>query len=182
MADEVGGEKLIRNLAGTFDVMISNISNQALNLDKFIQPEIVKMVCLMSKNVSPDMLRHFLEFFSNRAMLQYKDQTSEKTKGEGEALILIGYRILISNIVQRTYRTCILDKVNMNSKVAIFEHVRNIYRSSRIGDPDILVIKNSIEQLVLDSKLTSRESTQASLKIALILYILFLSFNYLSTQ
>ena len=66
----------------------------------------------------------------------------------------------------------------MKSRLAILDKVRNTFRSSRVNDPDILRIKDSVEHLVEIAKVTSRDSTKASLKIAFILYIILLTFDY----
>ena len=70
-----------------------------------------------------------------------------------------------------------MDKVNLKSKVAILMKASNLYRSSRISDPEILKIKSSVDAFVLDSKISKRESTLASLKIAFIVYIILLTFD-----
>ena len=113
------------------------------------------------------------------SVVQTAKGNTEETTMDGKDEVLIGYRAIISNIIQKSYRDCITNKVDVSSPLHVFEHVKNIYRSSRIVDPDILLVKRSVERFVNDSKVTSRDATKASLKISFIVYILLLSFDYM---
>lgn len=180
MTAGVGDEKSVRELTATFDVMTSNITNQVLNTNKFINEEYIKLVCKLSASIRPDMMRSMLTKFSEVAMSQYQRREQYRIDGKGSRALLIGYYELISNIIQKTYRSCQLDPaVDMRSKLSILDKTRNLYRSSRIADPGILVVKNSVEYFINQHTSSIRSSTNASMKIAFILYIIILSFEYL---
>ena len=70
-----------------------------------------------------------------------------------------------------------MKKVKMTSKLAILQEVINLYKASRVSDPEILKVKESVEAFVLDTKMSSRDSTRASLKIAFIIYLMLLTFD-----
>ena len=176
---EVNGERFIRDIAAIYDVMINGVCNQAANVNKFINNEYIKVVVSVSTNVTESMLRQLLVAFSNMSIVQQAKGNTEETTMDGKDEVLVGYRAIISNIIQKSYRDCIANKVNISSPLHVFEHVKNIYRSSRIIDPDILLVKRSVERFVNDSKVTSRDATKASLKISFIIYILLLSFDYM---
>lgn len=176
---EVNGERFIRDVSSIYDAMITGICNQVVNVNKFVNNEYIKVVAAISTNISESLLRQFLIHFSNLATTQLAKNKTEEIVVEGKSDILLGYRVLITNLVQKSYRDCIVNKVNIASPLHVFEHVKNIYRSSRISDPDVLLIKRSVDYIVTHSKVTSRESTQASLKISFIIYILMLSFDYM---
>ena len=53
----------------------------------------------------------------------------------------------------------------------------NLYRSSRVSDPIVVKIKDSVSNFIDSTKLSSREATNASLKIGFIMYIILLSFD-----
>lgn len=180
MVDDIDGEKLVKNLTSTFDTMLENINNQVLNTNRFIRHDFINLVCQLSTNIRPDMVRDLLTKFSDLAVTQYQRHEQQATIGLGSHQLYIGYNILITQIIQKTYRLCILEKVDLKSKLAILDKARNIYRSSRIADVDILIIKNSIEYFVNKYSGSQRESTNASLKIAMILYVMLLSFDYLN--
>lgn len=174
--DDLEGEKIVKELAGSLDNMIAVISNKALNANQFIRNDIIKIVSKLVANIRPDMMRSLLMLFSNTAVIQYQKHKQDEIDKTGR--YLVGYHILITEIVQRSYRMCIIDKVNMKSRLAILEKVRNTFRSSRIADQYILRIKDSVEYFVDNSKISNRDSTKASLKIAFILYIILLTFDY----
>lgn len=176
---DANGERFIRDIAGIYDTMITGICNQVVNINKFVNSEYIKVVTAISTNISESLLRQFLIHFSNLATMQLAKNKTDEIVVEGKNDILLGYKILITNLVQKSYRDCIVNKVNIASPLHVFEHTKNIYRSSRISDPDVLLIKRSVDYIVTNSKITSRESTQASLKIAFIIYILMLSFDYM---
>lgn len=176
---DINGERLIRDVAAIYDAMINGVCNQAVNINKFINNEYIKVVVAISTNISESMLRQLLVAFSNMAVVQISKGKTEETTIEGKEEVLIGYRAIVSNIIQKSYRDCIANKVDITSPLHIFEHVKNIYRSSRILDPDILLVKRSVDRFVNDSKVTTRDSTKASMKISFIIYILLLSFDYM---
>lgn len=174
--DDLEGEKIVKELTGSLDNMIAVICNKALNANQFIRNDVVRIVSKLVPNIRPDMMRTLLMFFSNQSVVQYQKHKQDEIDKTGR--YLIGYHIMITEIIQRSYRLCILEKVNMKSRLAILDKVRNTFRSSRVNDPDILRIKDSVEHLVEIAKVTSRDSTKASLKIAFILYIILLTFDY----
>ena len=174
--DDLEGEKIVKELTGSLDNMIAVICNKALNANQFIRNDVVRIVSKLVPNIRPDMMRTLLMFFSNQSVVQYQKHKQDEIDKTGR--YLIGYHILITEIIQRSYRLCILEKVNMKSRLAILDKVRNTFRSSRVNDPDILRIKDSVEHLVEIAKVTNRDSTKASLKIAFILYIILLTFDY----
>lgn len=179
MVDEIDGEKLVKSLDCSYDVMIENINAQVLNTARFIRHDFISIVCKLSTNIRPDMVRDLLTKFSDLAVVQYQQHEQKLVIGTGSSRIYVGYSVLISEIIQKTYRMAIMEKINLKSKLDILARARDLYRSSRIGDENILVIKNSVDAFVNKYSGSNRESTNASLKIAFLLYCLLLSFDYL---
>jgi hypothetical protein len=179
LVDEIDGDKIIKNMIDSFDTMIAHISGVVLNVNKFLDHELINIVVKLNDNLRADMFRDILTRFSNLAMGQYrKHKDDEIKKISKDKQLLIGYRILVSNIIQKTYRRCILRKVNMKSKLAILETTKNIYSNSRITDQDILDIKNSVDYFIEKNSNTKRDQTKTALKIGFILYIMLLSMKY----
>jgi len=176
---EIDGEKVVKNLVASYDQMIEGISNDVLSTNKFIDHTSIDIAVKITGNIRADMFRSLLIKFSDMAIDQHRKKNQDLIEGVDEHKLLIGYRILISNIIQKTYRECIFDKtVNMKSKLEILSKSRNIYRSSRITNKDILIIKNSVSDFVDKYSNSNRESTNASLRIAFISYIIILSFKH----
>lgn len=179
LVEDIDGEKSIKSIVGSFDTMKSSIINKSMNTQNFLNHNYIKIVISLNKNLRPELLRSFLIWFSNRSIQQYKNHLLDHVEGKDDGMLYIGNNILISNIIQKTYRLCILDKIDLASKLTVLEKTRNLYRTSRINDRDILIIKNSVENIINEFGIVKRESTITSLKIGFITYIMLLSFDYI---
>lgn len=169
-----------RSIEQSYDQMVVEVSNAVLNLGTFIDNSMVKLICKLNTQLRPDLLVQALTKFSDRAVIQHRNRQSEQIKvSKNKQQLYIGYKILISKHIQSSYRSCILNKVNMRSKLAVLEHVRNIYRSSRIVNEDILSVKDSVDIFIKEEMNISREATIISLKLGIILYLILLSFKYI---
>ena len=169
------GEKIIKELKTSFDSMIANICNRVLNTQQFIRADFITIATKLVPNVSPEMMRTFLMQFSSMATYQYNKRQTDEVSKDGK--YFVGYHALITNLIQRTYRKCIMDKVNLKSRLAILKKAIDLYRSSRINDPIILKVKASIERIVKNARISQRESTNTSLRIAFVVYIIMMSFD-----
>ncbi len=170
------GEKTIKELANSFDAMIANVCNKVINTQRFLDSNYIKIVSKMVPNVREDVMRTLLMQYSAAATLQYQRRKQDELSPDKKRFL--GYRILITNIVQRTYRACIMDKkVNLKSRYDILMKTSDVYRSSRVSDPIILKIKDSVEWFVRGTRLSNRDATIASLKIAFIMYIILHTFT-----
>jgi len=168
------GNKTIKELQNSYDSMIESICNRALNVQRFINSDYIKIICAVCPNVKPEMVRTVLMMFSSLATFQYNKGKSDIMDKTGQ--FFQGYHILISNLIQRTYRACIIDKVPLK-RAHIIKKSMNLYRSSRINDPIIVKIKESVGKFIESTKVSSRDATISSLKIAFILYIIMMSFD-----
>lgn len=177
MADK-DGEKVLKELKAALDSAIARICSDALNINTFINFEDVKLVCKLVPSIRPDMLKSLLSIFSNMANLQYKKkQTEEVILDKDKQKLYVGYRILIVELIQKTYRHCVMTGTNMNSHLAILSKTRDVYRASRIANPDIISIKNSVDYFVSKNTSYTREATCVSLRTAFILYLIIMSFK-----
>lgn len=178
MVSDIDGEKVIKSLEGSYDSVIEGVCNQCINAGKFVKHDYVALIAKLSINIREDMLRDLLIKFSDYAAEQYHTHNQNKVSSDKTGNLLLGYKILITDIIQKTYRAAITDReVNVKSKLAILDKTRTIYRSSRIADPDILKIKDSVEAFVMAHSGYTREATIASLRISFLQYIILLSFD-----
>ena len=174
------GEKEIKAITSSLDSTIASLTANVTNLYEFIDPEMIDIVIKITHNVKKEQMTALLTKFSDLAITQKKKGHADLIEGSGNSRILVGYRTLLSELIQKTYRACILDKdVDIKSKVSILNKTQRMYRSSMISDQDILVIKSSVEKMVVKSGGTSRASTIASLKIGFIIYIILLTFKFM---
>lgn len=174
MLETIGEKTEIKGLENSYDSMIASVCNRVLNVNQFIRNDFIQLACKKTANVKADMFREVLLQFSTRATYQYSKHKQDDVDVQGRYR---GYHVLIRNLIQRTYRACIMKKIKMTSKLAILDEVTNLYKASRVSDPEILKVKDSVDLFIVESKVSKRESTIASLKIALIMYIILLTFD-----
>jgi hypothetical protein len=160
--------------------MISGVTSSVTSVNDFVDINLINTATGLTKNITNDVLTRLITSFSSNAIEQLKNGHENLTKGTGKSTIYIGYKILVTEILRVTYRECILDdKVDVSSKVAIIKKARNIYRNSRVSSEGVIMVKNSIEQMVNALSNSKRTSTNTSLKIGFILYIILLGFKHM---
>lgn len=172
---DVNGQMIIKELTNSYAGMISSLCNRALNAQQFLKADYISLMHRMIRNCTPDKFRNLLMQFSTMATVQYQKKQMDAMSKDGK--LFVGYHILISNLIQTTYRRCIMEKVNLNSRYKILEKAMEIYRSSRINDPLIMQVRDSIQTFVEGCKISQREATNSSLRIGFATYIIFLSFD-----
>lgn len=176
---EVDGVKMLTDNVSLFDSMISNMTREVLDEHQFYDKDasilVTNMFTAIEKN---DMLRSVIRAFSELASEQYRSGDFDLVKKVGREEIIVGVRALMTNIIQKTYRKLIFDDVKLRPENIVYA-TKNIYSSSRISDPELLQIKNSIVYFLDSIKTSQRDATRASLRIALIVYIMIKTFRYL---
>lgn len=176
---EHNGEKVIKDTSGALASMISNITQDMLSVNSFIDNTAIKLLSGMNKELKAYMLKDLIIKFIDMSIYQSKKgQLDDEKMIKGE-LITIGHRKLLTDIIQVTYRNCINSGINMKNKYEILKTAGNIYRSSQIKDEAVLKVKRSVEYLVNNFPGTKRLNTQLALRINFILYIVLLTLNYL---
>lgn len=176
---EIDGEKLMVDTVSTYDSMLTNISGQVLNINQWIDASYIKFVTKWVPNISENLLKQLLVAYSAKASQQARTRQLDLTKEDGDTTLYIGSRVLIKTIIQKTYRSCILSKINMKNKVEILAKTRNVYSASRISDPAINDVKESVAMMIDECLDIQRDATKSSLRIAFICYIMLKSFEYL---
>jgi len=180
MVDTIDGEKVITSQSNVFDTMTEGMIVQCQTTARFLDNELITVLCGKFQYINEEMLRSILTMFTDLASLQASSGDLFRTKKlrTGEE-IYQGVGVIVKEIIQKTYRACVLDKINMNSKSSILIKTMNLYTSSRITDESILRIKSSLLHFVVGCNKSSRDATNSSLVIAIILYLMIRSFDYL---
>jgi len=175
------GEKEVAAIKATLDTTCNHIANNALNLKSFVRQDYLQMACAMSGTFlksKPYILKEMLTKFSEIATMQFKEQTQYQRQNiKGKPGYILGYHTLITEIIQKTYRKCILSGIELKDRLQILKRTHDMYSASMISDPDILLIKDSVEHFIISNNIQRREGTVSSLKKAFILYIILLSFE-----
>lgn len=172
------GEKVLKALKATLDNTIINVQQAALNINTWLNHNDVKLSAGIA-NVRPDILRDILTIFSNVATQQTRVNLDNEVKYDKQKnKLYVGYKILLSELIQKTYRRCAMMGCDMKSNVQILEKARDAYRASRILDPDILCIKNSLDHFIHTNTKYHRESLAVACRTAMIMYIMIQSFKH----
>ena len=179
LSTEIDGEKIMTDQVSTYDTMITNISNQVLNVNQWLNQSYIKICVGLFGNISESLMKQFLVSFSQYASMQIKNGKLDHVLEDRNGKLYLGSRILIKTILQKTYRVCVQSKVNMRSKTDILSKTKNIYAASRVNDPTIIEIKESVFKILDENVKITREATRASLRIAFICYIMLKSFEFL---
>jgi len=176
---DLDGEKIITNQVSVLDNMISNLTNEMMNTNAFVDDKAIRVISGLFSSFKPDTLRFVLMRFSQLASSQSNSKDLEEIIRTKDGEIYVGTRVLVRNIIQKSYRFCIKNKVNLKSRVEILNKLRNLYSSSRISDKELMQVKLSVAYFIDKQSTTKREATLSSLRIAFILYIILKTFRYL---
>ena len=180
IVEDINGDKMLRVLESSMETMTTNVAHSSTNLTEFLDYEYIRIAVGLSNDLTEDMFIRFLTKFSSIAEIQAKKGDQALIKGTRKSPVYIGFEVLLTTILQKTYRLCMLDDdVDLGSKVSILTKTRNIYRSSRISDDDIIAIKDSVSRFVTKYSDSKRPMTNASIRITFILYIILLSFKHI---
>lgn len=174
------GDKMLINNEQGIDMAIASVYQDCMSVSRLLDDHAIKLVTGLFSAIRPDQLRQLLIGFSEQAVKLAKANHSELTKTTADGVVhLKGAHILIQYIIQQTYRYCRNTGVNMNIPTEIIKGAKNVYSSSRITDPGIVAVRESVNDLVLELQSSTRETTISALKISFILYILLLSLKYI---
>ena len=175
----IEGEMILIDNVATYDIMVTNVYNDALSVTRFLDDSLVRMIAGMFTNIRAATLRSFIIAFSEYAVVQAKAGKSQLVKKvDGEELFL-GPEILIENIVQKSFRYCSENRVDFHKPLQVLRALKDVYSSSRTTDNNILQIRASVAQIVLDLQESRRDTTLSALRIAFLLYITVLAYRYI---
>ena len=171
------GERELKAIQATLDNTIINICGIVTNINSFMSYIDMKSVCALTKTITVPMLEDAIIAFSDMATLQYRHHEEDKIVTIKGQKYLVGYRILVTEIIQKCYRYCVIKGVDMRSNMQILEMVRNAFKSSRVDDENIMLIKYSMDKFVHEHTKYKRDATKISIRTALILYLILLTFK-----
>lgn len=173
------GEKVVLDNVSYFDMMCSNVYTDSLSVAKFLDDTAIKLIVNMFVNLNSTNFRNLLVNFSDRAVRDHKAGTGNKTISKGGRTYIVGTELLITTIIQKTYRFCMQNQIDYRKPVAVLKAAKDVYSSSRSTDEDILQIRDSMVDMVNELQSSRRESLLSALRIGFVLYILLLSFKYI---
>jgi hypothetical protein len=176
---EIEGKKILKDVKG-LENLVLNVTNQITNSTTFINHDDIKKTTLFVKKVREENVLRILNYFSDLAVQQVNmDKYNYEKTIQGEDFI-IHLKTLTSTMLKQIYNICIVDKVDISKPLRILEKAFNTYSSSQIKDPEILKVKRSFDNFVINTKITVRLQSIVALRLALIIYLLFRSFNFIT--
>lgn len=170
------GESELRAIKANLDNKIVKICGQCLNINSLINFSHMRLTASLCNGIRPDMVNEMLQNFSAVASIQAKNGLDEAIAKVDGKEIYLGYRKLINEVIQKSYRYAVLNSVDMESNLKVLESARNVFRASRVQDEDILKIKDSIDHFIINNMQYKREATQVAMRTAFIVYFMLLTF------
>jgi hypothetical protein len=182
LSTSVGGETILKHIDASFDQMIAGVTGAATQVDRMIRADDINLVCRLVSLKQEDMFRRMLNKFVDEASAQAAKQQYDLIPmlNRGKSQIYVGYRILLTKIIQTTYEVLVREsKLDIKNRADILIRTVNMYRSSRVSSPEITAVKDSINAMITRYDLTRREATRSSLKIAFVTYAILLGLRYM---
>lgn len=172
------GETGLIDSADQLDSAMLNIYNDCMNVNKFLDVRMMRIVNSQFKNIHPDVFKTFLIAFSEYAVRMTKANKNNEVKKSNGFEIITGPELLVTTIIQQCYRYCTINRIPTNRPLVVIKAIKDVFSSSRISDDKILQIRKSLEVLVLELQNNRRDIILSGLRISFILYLLLLSFKY----
>lgn len=170
------GQIELKNIEETLRTTIVNTSTAVLTVDKLLDRELIHLDCKFVKGIREDVLRKILLGLSNMATEQYhKHKNDEIIENHKGFTYLKGTTAFITWIIQKTYRRCVNDKVDIKNRLAVLNHAKNVYTNSRVNDPELLSIKHTAMLYIEQLSTLKKDQHKTSARLALIIYILLFS-------
>lgn len=178
--DAEGELKVMANESG-IDMAISGVYQDCMTVTRILDYKALTLVSALFSAIRTDQLKQLLIAFSEECVKLAKVGGEDKTiyNKEKDMHLVIGGHALIMSIIQQTYRYCRNTGVNMSVPSNIIKCTKDVYTSSRISDPGINLVRESVLYYVNTLQKSTRESTVSALKAAFIIYIVILSLKYI---
>ena len=170
---DLEGEKVLIEKNTTLDSAITALCVQLLSVNTFLDQKLIDNVLRQFPDVSNPLMRHALESLCNKAAIQMRERKIDDViKHKDGSIEYVGMRAIVKAIVQTSFNYCLKNRIDVRSKYKVFTTILSRYRASHIKDVYVVAIKDAMLKFIIELNRVSRPSTQASLRLALIIYIL----------
>lgn len=177
-SDPEGNKNLIGDTR-TLDGVVSNVYNDAMSVNRLLDEKAQRLCVGLFTSINANIFKNLLVKFSDYISTMTKQNKIDDYKKYNGNMVVVGSYALIETIIQKSLRYCVISGVDMTRPTDALKKIKDAYSSSRISDEGINLVRNSIDKFVLETKLSVRETTNVSLRIALILYLIIISFRYM---
>ena len=173
-------EKILIDIESTYDIMIANVYQDSLAVTRFLDDRALQITAALFSQLNIAKLRSLIISFSELAVKQTRAGQQNLIRDINGTEILEGANVLIQHILQKSYRYVVNNKISLHQPALIIRAIRDVYGSSRILDPGILQVRESVAYMINNLSDSKRTETLSAFKIAFVLYIIILSFKYLN--
>lgn len=167
------GEKVVIEKSTTIQNVESRLGRDLLNLNAWVNPTAVREVASQFKAISPNLVKLGVTQMSAIASFQAKSKNLKERENLKGQQIIISMPLLVKMIITTSAAICTKDGIVLTNTVQAWRLLRNAFSSSRTLDPDVLLIKASMSKFVDDLGAVSRDATKTSLRMALIMYVVY---------
>ena len=175
------GKKEIKANEHGIDIAISSVYQDCMSVSRIIDIKAMRLAVALFSAIRLEQLKQFIISFSEECVKLAKlgaDDKITKSKDTGNE-ILIGGHILIQSIIQQSYRYCRNNDIDISIPSKFIKGVKDVYTSSRITEPGILQVRESVAHYVSTLQTSTRESTVTALRTSFIVYVVILSLKYI---
>lgn len=178
--DTEGQKQIMANEHG-IDIAVSSVYQDCMSVSRVVDIKAMKLAVALFSAIRLDQLKQLIIAFSEECVKLAKLGADDKIIKDKEtgAEILVGGHVLIQSIIQQSYRYCRNNDIDIAIPSKFIRGVKDVYTSSRINEPGILQVRDSVMYHVSTLQGSTRESTVTALKAAFIIYIVLLSLKYM---
>lgn len=178
--DTEGQKQIMANEHG-IDIAVSSVYQDCMSVSRVVDIKAMKLAVALFSAIRLDQLKQLIIAFSEECVKLAKLGADDKIIKDKEtgAEILVGGHVLIQSIIQQSYRYCRNNDIDIAIPSKFIRGVKDVYTSSRINEPGILQVRDSVMYHVTTLQGSTRESTVTALKAAFIIYIVLLSLKYM---
>lgn len=177
---DLEGEKALMAVDNNLDLIIETMFQECMIVSKWLDEQAILLTSKLFQAVTVNKFRMLLIAFSEYAVKDAKAGTLNKVKDNNGKILYVGAQVLLRNILQKSYRHCIQNRISPRNKLEMLRSLKDVYGSSRISDEGIIAVRDStsymVENLFAD-KLKS-PTMLPTYRLGFIIYCVILSFKH----
>lgn len=155
---EFDGAEILRDKIKGPQVYKNYLKTVVVDKKSFIREELVGVVCKLMPSASPKYVISALSYMSDYYLVEKTVSVDELI----DAVMLHSYAYIDEN------RALIKSKINLEN---LLVRLKGVYTSSRSTDPELFSLRENTEKLIRKSVFTKTDSVVASVRTAVLLYL-----------
>ena len=167
------GEKMVIEKSSTIQMVDSRLSRDILNVNSWVNLTAVNNVGSQFPAISRNLIKVALTEMSALATAQSKVKDFYPYETVDGERVIVGISHLVKLIVTTSAAIVANEGISLTNTLAAWKTLRNAFSSSRILDPDVLLIRASTANFVNNLGAVSREATKISLRMSIVMYVVY---------